>query len=129
MVLSLQEIAFSNLRVIDILHPNIALDEYPRDCHILPETIFRIGKRQIINELCERDEFIRENWPLMNNHQCLINDGPLNRCWCGCDPNENHCICICMLPVHILIDLIEEEMGDINREASFRIVTARINFL
>ena len=127
MVLTLQELAFSNLRVKDILHPNLALAIYPRDCHILPDTIFRIGKRQIMNELCARDDFIRENWPHTNNHQCLISDNPLNRCWCGCDPDNVHCICICMLPVHILIDLIEEEMGMINRDTSFKIVTARLN--
>ena len=129
MVRTLQELSFANLRVRDILHPNLSLPSYPRDCHILPETIFRVGKRQIIDELCERDDTIRMLWPHMNGHHCLINDDPSNRCWCGCDINEPHCFCICMLPVHILLDRIEEEMGSINRNASFKIVTARLNIL
>ena len=71
MVLSLKELSFINMPIVQIKYPYMNF-EHPRYGYVLEDIIFRCGRRIIINELRFRDEFIDRNWPAMRNHHCCF---------------------------------------------------------
>ena len=129
MARSLRELALLNMRVNSIISPNLEVEKYPSNCHIIPEIIFNVGKNLFIEELRDRDENVDELWYTVNGHFCLVNDQD-NRdaCWCACDRNRRTCICSCFHVFHMLLDRIYEEHGTLNYNAQLKFVLARPRF-
>ena len=129
MVRSLRELALLNMRVNDIISPNLQFDKYPSNCHLIPEIIFNVGKNLFIEELRDRDEVVNELWYNANGHFCLINDqNQGDACWCACDAGERSCICCCFHIFFMLLDRIFEEYGALNYNAQFKYILARPRF-
>ena len=123
---NLAERAFLNMRLIDVLYPHRVYGHSLSSNYTLEGIIFNAGKRIIINHLRMRDDEIDENWPQMNNHQCLIEDED-NKCWCSCNGNSRLCSCVCYNALYMLIDRIEEINGPLNRNSQMRFILANLH--
>ena len=118
MVLSLKELSFINMPIIQIKYPYLNFEQ-PRYGYILEDIIFRCGRRIIINELRFRDEFIDRNWPAMRNHHCLLEDSDA-KCWCACNPQSHFCHCLCFNSFYMILTRFEEENGPLNDNIKFK---------
>ena len=118
MVLSLRELAFINMPIVQIKYPYTNSDQ-PRNGYILEEMIFHSGRRIIINELRFRDAFIDRNWHTMRDHHCLLEDSD-SKCWCACDTRNTYCICLCFNSFYMILTRAEEENGPINDNIKFK---------
>ena len=127
MVRSLAELAILNMRTIDILYPNNYLEAPPRNSYILSDIIFKHGGRLFMHELGLRDEIAFVQWTTNGGHFCCVNEGSNeDKCWCSCNPRRRKCLCACFHCFHMLINYIIWENGEINYEAKFKLIIARI---
>ena len=125
---SLQELALLNMRVVDVAHPNLLFETYPRDCHIIPKMIFETGKRIFLNHLFLRDERFAEQWDEANGHFCVLDNGHGKiQCWCSCSRVIPNCSCGCMHTFYILLELITEDYGTLNMKTKLKYALARPN--
>lgn len=129
MVRSLQELAVLNMRIRDIASPNLLVNRYPKNCHIIPGIIFQVAKNMFIEELIDRDGYVGELWNDANGHFCQINDRDNgDACWCACNPNHEFCRCECFHVFFMLLDRIYEENGLLNYDAKLKFALVRLQF-
>ena len=126
MVKTLAELAILNMRTVDIMYPNNALANPPRNGYILSDVIFHHGGNLFMRELGKRDRFALRQWRLNNNHFCCVDEGPSSdKCWCSCNPQDRVCKCSCFHVFYMLINYIVWENGSINYNAPFKLVVAQ----
>ena len=123
---TLEERAFLNMTLENVLYPYKALGINPIVNYPLEGIIFGAGRNMILEQLRNWDDEIDFDWFNLNNHHCLISEGINGTwCWCSCDISRPVCQCVCYAPLFILIKRIEEANGPINRQAKMKYILNR----